>query len=88
MCEPAAYGHAVNNAGSARLAHAPHSWPASTSRHLFAQAFGQAPNTFMVAAVDGSFYRCSFDPAAGGVATQLSFTRFLKPDEEEDNDEA
>ena len=85
MCEPAAYGHAVNNAGSSRLAHA-HSWPASVSHHLFAQAFGQAPNTFMVAAVDGSFYRCSFDPASGGVATQLSFTRFLKPDE--DNDEA
>lgn len=38
----------------------------------------------MVAAVDGSFYRCSFDPVAGGVAAQLSFARFLNSDEDDE----
>ncbi|CAN8268018.1 unnamed protein product [Cochlearia groenlandica] len=45
---------------------------------LFA-AFG-AHNTIAILGMDGSFYRCSFDPEKGGVMTQLEYVRFLKPE--------
>jgi WD40 repeat protein len=42
-------------------------------------AFG-AQNTVMVISMDGSFYRCSFDPVNGGQMVQREFIRFLNPD--------
>ncbi|PIN18082.1 putative WD40 repeat protein [Handroanthus impetiginosus] len=44
-------------------------------------AFGHQKNTVVILGLDGSFYRCKFDPAAGGEMTQLEYHNFLKPDE-------
>ncbi|KAF2591859.1 hypothetical protein F2Q70_00040988, partial [Brassica cretica] len=44
----------------------------------FFAAFG-AQNTIAIIGMDGSFYRCSFDPVNGGEMTQLEYVRFLKP---------
>lgn len=40
-------------------------------------AFG-SDNTVMIVGMDGSFYRCSFDPVNGGQMTQQEYIRFLK----------
>lgn len=44
-------------------------------------AFGHQKNTVVVLGMDGSFYRCQFDPVKGGEMTQLEYHNFLKPDE-------
>ncbi|XP_043721303.1 autophagy-related protein 18a-like [Telopea speciosissima] len=44
-------------------------------------AFGHQKNTILVLGMDGSFYRCQFDPVTGGEMTQLEYYNFLKPDE-------
>uniref|UniRef100_A0A1J3GTB9 Autophagy-related protein 18d n=2 Tax=Noccaea caerulescens TaxID=107243 RepID=A0A1J3GTB9_NOCCA len=45
----------------------------------FFAAFG-AHNTIAIIGMDGSFYRCNFDPVNGGEMTQLEYIRFLKPE--------
>ncbi|XP_074286462.1 autophagy-related protein 18d-like [Silene latifolia] len=42
-------------------------------------AFGSY-NTIIVAGLDGSFYRCRFDPNNGGEMSQVEYVRFLKTD--------
>ncbi|KAG6647822.1 hypothetical protein CIPAW_07G104800 [Carya illinoinensis] len=44
-------------------------------------AFGHQKNTVVILGMDGSFYRCQFDPALGGEMTQLEYHNFLKPEE-------
>ncbi|KAK9919869.1 hypothetical protein M0R45_028443 [Rubus argutus] len=44
-------------------------------------AFGHQKNTVVILGMDGSFYRCQFDPVNGGEMTQLEFYNFLKPEE-------
>ncbi|KAB1203063.1 Autophagy-related protein 18a [Morella rubra] len=44
-------------------------------------AFGHQKNTVVILGMDGSFYRCQFDPANGGEMTQLEYHNFLKPEE-------
>ncbi|OVA04316.1 WD40 repeat [Macleaya cordata] len=44
-------------------------------------AFGHQKNTVVILGMDGSFYRCQFDPVTGGEMTQLEFHNFLKPEE-------
>lgn len=44
-------------------------------------AFGHQKNTVVILGLDGSFYRCKFDPASGGEMTQLEYHNFLKPEE-------
>ncbi|XAR61302.1 hypothetical protein NMG60_11034958 [Bertholletia excelsa] len=44
-------------------------------------AFGHQKNTVVILGLDGSFYRCQFDPAIGGEMTQLEYHNFLKPEE-------
>ncbi|XP_057962859.1 autophagy-related protein 18a-like [Malania oleifera] len=41
-------------------------------------AFGHQRNTVMILGKDGSFYRCQFDPVAGGDMTQLEYYNFLE----------
>ncbi|KAJ4971921.1 hypothetical protein NE237_005020 [Protea cynaroides] len=43
----------------------------------FFAAFG-SQNTVVIVGMDGSFYRCSFDPLNGGEMSQLEYIRFLK----------
>ncbi|KAL6146575.1 PREDICTED: autophagy-related protein 18a-like [Fragaria vesca subsp. vesca] len=43
-------------------------------------AFGKQKNTIMIVGMDGSFYRCQFDPVNGGEMTQLEYHNFVKPD--------
>ncbi|XP_065870157.1 autophagy-related protein 18c [Euphorbia lathyris] len=43
----------------------------------FIAAFG-SQNTVIIAGMDGSFYRCSFDPVHGGEMLQQEYVRFLK----------
>ncbi|XP_058075268.1 autophagy-related protein 18c-like [Magnolia sinica] len=45
----------------------------------FITAFG-SQNTVIIVGMDGSFYRCSFDPISGGEMTQQEYVRFLKTD--------
>ncbi|OMO89974.1 hypothetical protein COLO4_19493 [Corchorus olitorius] len=45
----------------------------------FIAAFG-SQNTVIVVGMDGSFYRCSFDPVRGGEMSQQEYVRFLKTD--------
>ncbi|XP_078436521.1 autophagy-related protein 18c-like isoform X1 [Wolffia australiana] len=45
----------------------------------FITAFG-SQNTVLIVGMDGSFYRCSFDPVVGGEMTQEEYVRFIKPD--------
>ncbi|XP_031375096.1 autophagy-related protein 18c-like isoform X2 [Punica granatum] len=45
----------------------------------FIAAFG-SKNTIVMVGVDGSFYRCSFDPVNGGEMVQQEYVRFLKTD--------
>ncbi|KAL6564222.1 Autophagy-related protein 18a [Orobanche minor] len=44
-------------------------------------AFGHQKNTVVILGLDGSFYRCKFDPAIGGEMTQLEHHNFLNPEE-------
>ncbi|KAG5251815.1 autophagy-related protein [Salix suchowensis] len=43
-------------------------------------AFGHQKNTVVILGLDGSFYRCQFDPVIGGEMTQLEYHNFLKPE--------
>ncbi|WOH06856.1 hypothetical protein DCAR_0626285 [Daucus carota subsp. sativus] len=43
----------------------------------FIAAFG-SQNTLVIVGMDGSFYRCSFDPVNGGEMVQQEYVRFLK----------
>nr|XP_043636949.1 autophagy-related protein 18a-like [Erigeron canadensis] len=43
--------------------------------------FGHQKNTVVILGMDGSFYRCEFDPITGGEMTQLEYHNFMKPDE-------
>ncbi|CAI9774949.1 unnamed protein product [Fraxinus pennsylvanica] len=43
----------------------------------FITAFG-SQNTLMITGLDGSFYRCCFDPVNGGMMVQQEYIRFLK----------
>lgn len=43
-------------------------------------AFGHDKNTVVIVGLDGSFYRCAFDPVNGGEMQQQEFARFLRPD--------
>ncbi|TYI49064.1 hypothetical protein E1A91_D12G010400v1 [Gossypium mustelinum] len=43
-------------------------------------AFGHQKNTVVILGIDGSFYRCQFDPVNGGEMTQLVYHNFLKPE--------
>lgn len=45
----------------------------------YVAAFG-AQNTVMIIGMDGSFYRCSFDPVNGGAMVQQEHIRILKPE--------
>ncbi|KAL3626024.1 Autophagy-related protein 18a [Castilleja foliolosa] len=44
-------------------------------------AFGHQKNTVVILGLDGSFYRCKFDPETGGEMTQLEYHNFLIPEE-------
>ncbi|GKV04932.1 hypothetical protein SLEP1_g17017 [Rubroshorea leprosula] len=44
-------------------------------------AFGHQKNTVVILGMDGSFYRCQFDPVIGGEMTQLEYHNFLKPEQ-------
>nr|KAJ0191887.1 hypothetical protein LSAT_V11C800414040 [Lactuca sativa] len=44
-------------------------------------AFGHQKNTVVIIGLDGSFYRCQFDPKAGAEMTQLEYHNFVKPDD-------
>ncbi|XP_028780899.1 autophagy-related protein 18a [Neltuma alba] len=44
-------------------------------------AFGHQKNTIVILGMDGSFYRCKFDPMTGGEMTQLEYYNFMKPEE-------
>ncbi|XP_047979587.1 autophagy-related protein 18a-like [Salvia hispanica] len=44
-------------------------------------AFGHQKNTVVILGLDGSFYRCKFEPGNGGEMTQLEYHNFLKPEE-------
>lgn len=43
-------------------------------------AFGHQKNTVVIIGMDGSFFRCEFDPAIGGEMTQLEHHNFLQRD--------
>ncbi|CAJ1878691.1 unnamed protein product [Sphenostylis stenocarpa] len=45
-------------------------------------AFGNEKNTVIILGMDGSFYRCQFDPLHGGEMTQLEHHNFLNPQPE------
>lgn len=47
-------------------------------------AFGHQKNTVVILGMDGSFYRCHFDPLTGREMTQLECHNFLKPEETSD----
>lgn len=44
-------------------------------------AFGHQKNTVVILGMDGSFYRCEFDPVNGGEMKQLECYNLLKSDE-------
>nr|GEY00264.1 autophagy-related protein 18a-like [Tanacetum cinerariifolium] len=44
-------------------------------------AFGHQENTVVILGMDGSFYKCKFDPTTGGEMTQLEYHNFLKPED-------
>ncbi|CAN6358683.1 unnamed protein product [Urochloa humidicola] len=46
-----------------------------TTRYV--AAFGEE-NTVMIIGMDGSFYRCSFDPVNGKEMVRMEYFRFLK----------
>ncbi|PKU81076.1 autophagy-related protein 18a [Dendrobium catenatum] len=44
-------------------------------------AFGHQKNTIVILGMDGSFYRCEYDPVSGGEMKQLECYNFLRPDQ-------
>lgn len=44
-------------------------------------AFGHQKNVVVILGMDGSFYRCEFNPVNGGEMTQLEYYNFLKPEQ-------
>ncbi|CAL9237316.1 unnamed protein product [Arabidopsis halleri] len=42
-------------------------------------AFGHEKNTVVILGMDGSFYKCQFDPVHGGEMSQLEYHNCLKP---------
>ncbi|XP_057503571.1 autophagy-related protein 18a-like [Actinidia eriantha] len=44
-------------------------------------AFGHEKDTIVILGMDGSFYRCQFNPVVGGEMIQLEHQNFLKPEE-------
>uniref|UniRef100_A0A7N0UGX8 Autophagy-related protein 18a n=1 Tax=Kalanchoe fedtschenkoi TaxID=63787 RepID=A0A7N0UGX8_KALFE len=44
-------------------------------------AFGHQKNTVIILGMDGSFYKCEFDPVNGGEMILLEHHNFLKPEE-------
>ncbi|KAF2307260.1 hypothetical protein GH714_025860 [Hevea brasiliensis] len=44
-------------------------------------AFGHQKNTIVIIGMDGSFYRCQFDPGSGGEMTQLEYHNVLNVDD-------
>ncbi|KAF4364752.1 hypothetical protein F8388_018428 [Cannabis sativa] len=44
-------------------------------------AFGHQKNVVVILGMDGSFYRCEFNPANGGEMNQLEYYNFLKPEQ-------
>ncbi|KAG7566738.1 WD40-repeat-containing domain superfamily [Arabidopsis suecica] len=42
-------------------------------------AFGHQKNTVVILGMDGSFYRCQFDPVNGGEMSQIEYHNCLKP---------
>ncbi|KAL0375739.1 UNVERIFIED_CONTAM: Autophagy-related protein 18a [Sesamum calycinum] len=42
-------------------------------------AFGHQKNTVLIIGMNGRFYRCKFDPIAGGEMTQMDCRNFLQP---------
>ncbi|KAK1277540.1 Autophagy-related protein 18a [Acorus gramineus] len=44
----------------------------------YVAAFGHQKNTVVILGMDGSFYRCEYDPVNGGEMTQLECHNFLK----------
>ncbi|GLT94905.1 hypothetical protein SLE2022_126170 [Rubroshorea leprosula] len=50
-------------------------WLPEGLKHLV--AFGKQKNTIFIIGMDGSFYRCKFDPERGGNMTQLEHHNFL-----------
>ncbi|KAM1199009.1 hypothetical protein ACFX2G_010485 [Malus domestica] len=44
-------------------------------------AFCHQKNTVVILGMDGSFYRCQFDPVNVGGMTQIEYHNFLKPEE-------
>lgn len=44
-------------------------------------AFGHQKNTIVILGMDGSFYRCEYDPVSGGEMKQLECHNFLRPDQ-------
>ncbi|XP_057738181.1 autophagy-related protein 18c-like [Arachis stenosperma] len=50
-----------------------------SERTKFIVAFGsQSQNSVLIVGMDGSFYRCSFDPVRGGAMLQKEYVSFLK----------
>ncbi|KAK9215579.1 hypothetical protein WN944_007584 [Citrus x changshan-huyou] len=43
--------------------------------------FGRQNNTIVIVGLDGSYYKCEFDPMKGGEMHQLEHYKFLKPEE-------
>ncbi|KAI4319413.1 hypothetical protein MLD38_033012 [Melastoma candidum] len=43
-------------------------------------AFGHQKNTVVILGMDGSFYRCQFDPVSGGEMQQLEYHNILEPE--------
>mmetsp|Transcript_37010 Transcript_37010/g.104485 ORF Transcript_37010/g.104485 Transcript_37010/m.104485 type:complete len:367 (+) Transcript_37010:139-1239(+) len=50
--------------------------------NVSAVGFGPQPNTLLVVTGKGGFYKCSFDPNAGGACNQDWFCEFLQQQEE------
>ncbi|PIN26991.1 putative WD40 repeat protein [Handroanthus impetiginosus] len=48
-------------------------------RHIV--TFGHKKDTIIIISTDGRFYRCKFDPVAGGEMTQLECHNFLQPEQ-------
>ncbi|XP_024966777.1 autophagy-related protein 18a-like [Cynara cardunculus var. scolymus] len=49
--------------------------------YQYIAAFGHQKNTVVILGLDGSFYRCKFDPKTGGEMRQLEYHNFAKPDD-------
>ncbi|XP_042420319.1 autophagy-related protein 18a-like [Zingiber officinale] len=46
----------------------------------YVTAFGHQKNTVVILGIDGSFFRCQFDPVTGGEMMQLECFNFLNPE--------